>query len=120
MASLAMILVAVTGSSGEDFKGKIAKIMARPSSAPGKTVVTIYFRYPIESRGSNPNLSCIDSGDHSVQISDNNSNMPISTVNQILSLALTAYTTGSSFALDVDGSASGGPCANGVWGYILN
>lgn len=117
--SLAILLGAITTAFAEDFKGKISKVMSRPSTTTGKTVVTIYFQYPLEYRRPEAIFNCIENADHSVQISDANTNMPLSTVNQILSLALTAYSTGSSFALDVDGNASGGACGNGVFGFIL-
>jgi pyrroline-5-carboxylate reductase len=117
---LITVIAAVSSSLGEDFKGKIAKIMARPSATAGKTIITIYFKYPLEYRRPEAAFDCIENPGHSVQISDNNANMPLSTVNQILSLALSAYNTGSSFAVDVDGNNTGGPCGNAVWGYILD
>jgi hypothetical protein len=113
-AGCVSMLLSVAGA--EDFRGKIAKIHVQ--AAP--TVVKIFFKYPLEYRRTDlAGFDCIDAGDHYVRFSEEK--VPLATVNQILSLALAAQSTGQTFGADVESGPNGGNwCENGVEGYLLN
>lgn len=113
------VFMLLSVAEAEDFIGKIAKIHVTPASTAGKTIVKISFKYPLDYRRTDlAQFSCIESGEHFVKFSDER--IPLATLNHILSLALTAQSTGRTFAVDVSGSPNPNACENGEEAYILN
>ena len=105
---LAILITAAFGLvQGEDITGKISKIVVKPhDTAAGKSVVQIYFASTTRNI-----VPCTVA-----EISDNTPKVTTALLNQILSVALTAYSTGNTFSVDF----YNGSCSQGGWGYISN
>lgn len=98
-----------------DITGKISAIMLRPASSGLKTAVRIYF----SSISGTDRFSC-NSNPGYVEITDDNSYVSTGRLNQMLSLALAAQSSGNTFAVDFNGSsANAETCKNGTFAYIF-
>ena len=114
------ILVLVAGlaslvTAAPDIQGKISQIMVRPGSTGSKTAVRIYF----SSISGTDRFSCFTNPGY-VEINDDNSMVGTGRLNQMLSLALTAFSSGSQFGVDFQ-MANNYPltCGQGTFAYIL-
>lgn len=98
-----------------DIQGKILEVMLHMGSSGSKTAVRIYF----SSISGNDRWRCNTNPGY-VEFTDDHANVSTGRLDQMLSMALAAYASGSTFAVDF----AGGPdtvttCKQGTFAYIM-
>ena len=98
-----------------DTQGALSRVEVRPLAA-GKHTIRFYFQTPLQ----NDRFGCFASGGPGyLEMTDANSFVDQSILNQALSLALTSVATGQTFNLDSQGQATNyNTCLNVVSAFI--